>query len=139
MVMQKLTSAVLAASLMTATAAFAQTTTPAGPAPSVAEKKMAPPVSASTTPEVITLTDAQAKAWIDRAIYSSDGKNVGEVVAFSRNGSGKVTEMQADVGGFFGLGQTRVRLLASQFKLTDDRVVLSITAEQVKTLPKVQS
>lgn len=54
------------------------------------------------------------------------------------NGSGKVTEMHADIGGFLGLGETRVRVLPSQFKLMDDRVVLSITAERAKTLPKVE-
>jgi hypothetical protein len=143
MIMQKLISAVLAASLMASTAAFAQTTAPttpsASPAPVDAEKKMAPPASASAASEVITLTDAQAKGWIDKAVYSSDGKNVGEVVAFSRDGSGKVREMHADIGGFLGLGQTRVRLQPSQFKLMDDRVVLSITAEQTKALPKIQS
>lgn len=139
--MHKLISAVLAASLMASTAAFAQTTAPAPatPAPSAADKKMAPPTSASTTSEAITLTDAQAKGWIDKVVYSSDGKNVGEVVAFLRDSSGKVTEMHADVGGFLGLGQTRVRLMPSQFRLTDDRAVLSVTAEQIKTLPKVQS
>jgi PRC-barrel domain len=140
MIMQKLISAALAASLMVSTAAFAQTTAPstppASPAPVAAEKKMTPPASAS---EVITLTDAQAKGWIDKAVYSSDGKNVGEVVAFTRDGSGKVREMHADIGGFLGLGQTRVRLQPSQFKLMDDRVVLSITAEQTKALPKIQS
>lgn len=138
--MQKLISAVLAASLMASTAAFAQTTTPAtppaSPAPSAAEKKIAPPTAAG---EVITLTDEQAKGWVDKAVYSSDGKNVGEVVAFSRDGAGKVTEMHADIGGFLGLGQTRVRLTPSQFRLVDDRAVLSLTAEQTKTLPKIQS
>ena len=141
--MQKLVSAILGASLLASTAAFAQTTTPATPpassAPTATEKKMAPPVSASTPSEVITLTDEQAKGWIDKVVYSSDGKNVGEVVAFSRDDSGKVTEMHADVGGFLGLGQTRVRLMPSQFRLTDDRAVLSITAEQIKTLPQIQS
>lgn len=138
--MQKLMSAALAASLMASTAALAQTTSPVSPAPapSAAEQKMAPP-AASATSQVITLTDEQAKGWIDKAVYSSDGKNVGEVVAFSRDGSGKVTEMQADIGGFLGLGQTRIRLMPSQFKLMDDRVVLSITADQTKALPKAQS
>ncbi len=137
--MQKLIPALLAASLMASTAAFAQTKAPATPEASTVEKKLAPTGSASTASEVITLTDEQAKGWIDKAVYSSEGKNVGEVVAFARDGSGKVTEMHADIGGFLGLGQTRVRLMPSQFKLMDDRVVLSITAEETKTLPKVQS
>ena len=140
--MQKLIPAVLAASLLASSAALAQTTPappPASPAPAAAEKNMAPPVSASTPSEVITLTDEQVKGWIAKSVYSSDSKNIGEVVEFTRDSSGKVTEMHADIGGFLGLGQTRVRLMPSEFKLLDDRVVLSITAEQAKTLPKVLS
>jgi hypothetical protein len=83
--------------------------------------------------------DFQAKGWIDKVVYDSDGKKFGEVAAFARDGSGKVTEMHADIGGFLGMGQTRVRVMPSQFKLTDDRAVLSITAEQAKALPKVES
>lgn len=132
--MQKLTSAALALSLMATTAAFAQTTGPTSPAPPAAT----PPAAAATS-QVITLTDEQAKVWIDKAVYSSDGKNVGEVAAFTRDASGKVTEMHIDIGGFLGLGQTRVRLMPAQFKLMDDRVVLSLTADQTKTLPKIQS
>lgn len=129
--MQKLIPAIVAASLMGSVAAFAQTTPPTPPASqgqSAVEK----------TSELITLTDEQAKGWIDKVVYGSDGNKVGEVAAFSRDGSGKVTEMHADIGGFLGMGQTRVRVMPSQFKLIDDRAVLSITAEQAKTLPRVQ-
>lgn len=87
----------------------------------------------------MSLTDEQAKNWIDKVVYSSDGKNVGEVAAFKRDDSGKVTEMHADIGGLLGYGQTRVRVMPSQFQLIGDRAVLSITAEQTKTLPKVQT
>ena len=70
--MQKLISAVLAASLMASTAAFAQTTTPAtppaSPAPSAAEKKIAPPTAAG---EVITLTDEQAKGLAHATLLNS--------------------------------------------------------------------
>ncbi|MFY9688282.1 MAG: hypothetical protein WAJ88_20995, partial [Pseudolabrys sp.] len=60
--MQKLIPAVVAASLMGSVAAFAQTTPPAPPAsqaPSAVEK----------TSEFITLTDEQAKGWIDKVVY----------------------------------------------------------------------
>ncbi len=112
----------------------AATTTPApAPAPSVT-----PP--ASTTMRLDSkpmLTDDQAKAWIDKVVYSSDDKNLGEVANMKRDAAGHVTELHADIGGFLGLGETRVRLSPDQFKLTGDRVVLNVTAEQAKTLPKV--
>jgi hypothetical protein len=83
------------------------------------------------------MTDAEAKTWIDKAVYSSDDKNVGDVAAIQRDPSGKVTSIQADVGGFLGLGSTRVKIMPSQFKLSGDRIVLDLTSDQVKQLPKV--
>jgi hypothetical protein len=85
-----------------------------------------------------TMTDAETKTWIDKAVYSSDNKNVGDIAAIQRDPSGKVTSIQADVGGFLGLGATRVKIMPSQFKLSGDRVVLDLTAEQVKQLPKIE-
>ena len=93
----------------------------------------AQPVSAS-----ISLTDQVAKTWIDKPVYSSDGKNIGEVVVFQRDADNKVTGMHIDIGGFLGMGQTRVSVAPRQFKLQGDRVVLDLTAEQSKVLPKVQ-
>lgn len=126
--MKPLLLATFAASLATATATFAQTTVPA-----------TPPVAPTAAPmaDGVTLNDQQAKEWIDKAVYSSDAKKLGEVAAFARDGAGKVTELHADVGGFLGLGETRVRLMPAQFKLMTDRVVLSMTADQAKTLPKI--
>ncbi len=136
--MQKLILAIVAASLMGSLAAVAQTT-PQNQEPSAVEKQMAPPALPSIASQSITLTDDQARGWIDKVVYDSDGKKFGEVAAFARDGSGKVTEMHADTGGFLGLGRTRVRVMPSQFKLIDDRAVLSLTAEQAKALPKVES
>ena len=134
--MQKFLPTLVAASLVASAAAFAQTTPatpPASSAPSTAVEK-------STTPPAPTLilTNETAKAWVDKAVYSSDGKNIGTIVGFERDASGKVTQMQIDIGGFLGLGQTRVSLLPAEFQLVTDRAVLSLTAEQAKTLPKVQ-
>ena len=131
--------AAVAASLLAATATFAQTTVPVTPpAPMAPSAPMAPaPMTPAPMADGLMLNDQQAKEWIDKAVYSSDAKKLGEVAAFARDGSGKVTEMHADVGGFLGLGETRVRLMPAQFKLMTDRVVLSMTADQAKTLPKV--
>jgi hypothetical protein len=45
--------------------------------------------------------------------------------------------MDASIGGFLGLGEHRIRLMPAQFKLQSDRVVLDLTAEQAKKLPKI--
>ena len=133
--MNKILGATALAILLGGTAAVAQTT---APAPTPAEK-MSPPASSTTTvtKDGLVLTEAQANAWIKKAVYSSDGKNVGEVTALKRDVSGKVAELQAGIGGFIGIGETQVRVMPAQFKLENDRVVLSLTAEQVKALPAI--
>ena len=84
------------------------------------------------------LNDEQAKNWINKIVYSNDGKNLGEVAAFARDATGHVSEMHADVGGFLGLGETRVRLMPAQFSMVGDNVILSMTAEQAKSLPRIE-
>jgi hypothetical protein len=127
----------IAASLLLSTAALAQTTkTPAAPADRTPPPAATAP-SQSTPDKALSLTDAEAKNWIDKNIYGSDGKSIGEVGAIQRDASGKVTEMHADIGGFLGIGETRVKVMPDQFKLSGDRVVLNMTSEQAKSLPKV--
>jgi len=130
----------LAATLV-GSAAIAQTTTepPATtPSPPATTPPAATVTPGGTTATGTTLTDQQAQAWIDKTVYSSDDKNVGEVAELRRDSSGKVTQLFADIGGFLGLGEHRVQLMPSQFKLGDDRVVLNLTADQVKALPKME-
>jgi hypothetical protein len=137
--MNKVLGATALAILLGATAAVAQATSPASPPASKpdAAEKMAPPAASTTnvTKDSLVLTEAQASAWVKKAVFSSDGKNVGEVTALKLDASGKATELQAGIGGFLGMGETQVRLTPAQFKLDNDRVVLSLTAEQVKALP----
>jgi PBP1b-binding outer membrane lipoprotein LpoB len=95
--------------------------------------------AATTASPKVTLTEVQAKSWIDKPVYSSDNKQIGEVVAFKRGADNVVTEMHADIGGMLGMGESRVKLMPAQFKLQGDRVVLNLTQEQAKTLPKVES
>ncbi len=45
--------------------------------------------------------------------------------------------MHADIGGFLGMGETRVRLMPSDFRLGESTVTLTMTADQVKTLPPI--
>lgn len=153
--MQKFITIFAAASMAISGAALAQTKAPAPaspPATPPAAVEVKPPLSTATKDATSAtkdtaaaaskastpmLTDEQAKAWINKVVYSSDDKNLGEVAAFKRDTAGNVTEMHADIGGFLGLGETRVRLMPSEFKFVNDRVVLNVTAEQAKTLPKI--
>ena len=133
---------------------------PSGPAPATTVVEKAPetkPEAASKKPDDktgaaaagaaspepknadILLSDQEAKTWIDKPVYSSDGKNIGEVVDFQRDADKKVIGFHAKIGGWFGFGQTRVNIKAAQFKLQSDRIVLDLTAAQAKALPTVGS
>jgi hypothetical protein len=113
--------------------------TPAPPAPSQVEQPATPP-AAATAPAAMemVLTEEQAKTWVDKPVYTNDGKKIGEVVAFARGADDVVTEMHADIGGFLGLGETRVKLTPAQFELKGDRVIIDMTSAQAKDLPKVE-
>jgi PRC-barrel domain len=87
----------------------------------------------------ITLTEDQAKNWIDKPVFSSDDQELGEVAAFKRSVDNTVLEMHADIGGLLGIGETRVSVTPAQFKLQNDRVVLTLTKEQANALPKVKN
>lgn len=152
----KSTSLVIA-SLMLSTAAIAQETpsapaTPAtppaatdtAPAPSAAPAEIpaspAPSELPSTTADnsaAPVLSDDQAAALKNKVVWSSDQKNVGEVAEVVRDSSGRVTELHADIGGFLGFGETRVRLSPGEFKIVNDRVELTRTKDQAANLPKV--
>jgi len=110
--------------------------------PAIAENVKAPAAAPDTASiqrgTSLALTEQEARAWIDRPVYSSDGQKLGEVAAFLRTADNKVNEMQANIGGFLGIGEHRIGLTPAQFTLHSDRVVLDMTAAQAKELPKIQ-
>jgi hypothetical protein len=141
--MKKFIPATAIAALFAATGALAQTTPSPAPAtpPAKTETTPAMPTAPSAQPapaQQTTMTEVQAKELIDANVVSSDKKNVGEVAAIQRDSSGKVTELHADIGGFLGLGETRVRVMPSQFTVSNKQVMLNLTAEQVSALPKIE-
>ncbi len=132
------------AALLAISPAFAQGTSP----PPTTHQEMnkgttaqpehrSPTTMGGSVTGTLTLTEEQANSWIDKPVYSSDGKEVGEIVAFNRGADNRVTEMHADIGGLLGLGETRVTIAPSQFKLEGDRAVLNMTEAEAKNLPKV--
>jgi hypothetical protein len=109
---------------------------PSDPKAGAASTAVAAPVPKNAA---LSLSEQEAKTWIDKPVYSSDGKNIGEVVDFQRDADKKVIGMHADIGGFLGFWQTRVNLKSTQFKLQTDRIILDLTAAQAKELPKAAS
>lgn len=154
--MTQLSAMPLVAVLMLSTAAVAQESPPAAtpappavtePAPSAPAPSELPPAapapaeipapSADATPSSPVLTDEQANALKNKVVWSSDQKNVGEVADIVRDSDGRITELHADIGGFLGFGETRVRVAPDEFRMMNDRIVLTRTEAQVETLPKV--
>jgi hypothetical protein len=85
------------------------------------------------------VTEDAAKEWIGRPVYSSDDKRLGEIAALQRGPDDKVSELSADIGGFLGFGETRVRVTADQIKeVKDDSLVLTLTEAEAKALPAVE-
>ncbi len=130
--MSKKILAAVATSLMLSSAVIAQT-----PVPPATSASPAPSASSTPMKHSLKLTDAEAKRLIGKTVYTSDNKDVGDVAAFARDQTGTVNEMHADIGGFLGFGETRVRVTPAQFKLAGDRVELLLTSQEVKSLPKV--
>lgn len=163
--MKTLVPIIAATSLLASSAVFAQDAQPANPAspstapaerietpsadtptlsPETSTDKMAPATEA-TSPVIedntasLTLTDEQAENWIGRSVYSNDNENLGEVAAFKRSPTGEVEELHADIGGFLGLGETRVRVMPDQMKFDGDKIVLNVNGEEADDLPKVEA
>ena len=111
---------------------------PSTPAKSTAAPS---PAGLATTTEVkkpgAALSEKEALAWVDKPVYSSDDKKIGEVEKVQLSPAGMITEIHAGVGGFFGIGETHIKLMPEQFALQADRVTLKLTAAQAKDQPKV--
>jgi hypothetical protein len=91
------------------------------------------PQTANTGTTAGSGTFVASDEWIGRSVYSSDGKNLGEVAKL--NGS----DIYVDIGGFLGLGETRALIKADQIQeVQDDRIVLKISEEEAKKLPAAE-
>jgi sporulation protein YlmC with PRC-barrel domain len=112
-------SAALFASLMGAPGAvFAQQTTPP---------------TAAQTPSAET-TGYQELG--DMNVVTPDGDKIGEVEEVLMNTSGKVVAVAVEVGGFLGIGDDDVIIQLDQLRLEDNRLVTTLTKEQIEALPK---
>jgi PRC-barrel domain len=107
--------------------------------PAIAQDVKAPVASMNTASASLSLTSQEARAWIGKPVYSSDGTKLGEIATFELAAGNKVNGMDANIGGFLGLGEHRIRLSPAHFSLKSDRVVLNLTAAQAKELPKVSN
>jgi Golgi apparatus protein 1 len=99
--------------------------------------------SASFSPECQTVIAAlrrTAQAVLPlkgMGVFSSDDKNVGQVVEAVRGSDGTVQSIQIDVGRALGLGSKVLTVNAAQFQQLPDRIKLRLQADQIRSLPEM--
>ena len=75
-----------------------------------------------------------SEEWIGRSVFSSDGKELGKVASFEKDGA-----IFVDIGGFLGLGETRTQIGAEKIQsVTNDRIVLHLSEGEAKNLPAAE-
>lgn len=86
-------------------------------------------------------TDLTAETLTGAAAYDANDEWIGEVSELLLTDDGKVKAAVVDVGGFLGIGEKPVKLELSQMDIlragdgTDIRVYISMTEEELKSLP----
>jgi sporulation protein YlmC with PRC-barrel domain len=65
--------------------------------------------------------------------YSSDGKNMGNVVDVVRDSEGKVKSVQIEMPGFLGFGGRLVTIDASTIEQVADRIKLLLTSDAIRS------
>ncbi len=74
------------------------------------------------------------EAWVGRAVYSSDGKSIGDVAAIAND------SIYVDMGGFLGIGESRVLLSDAELASVEpDRIVVKLTEAEAKKLPSTDA
>ncbi len=113
---------------------------PAQPSPGAIERPMMAAPDAATPRAQATeqKTVADYQAWVGKPIESSDGQNVGEIAEIVAGRGDSVQEILADVGGFLGFGQKRVKLMPSQITQRGEKLVVSLTKEEINKLPALK-
>ncbi|WP_417694090.1 PRC-barrel domain-containing protein [Roseibium sp.] len=103
--------------------------------------------TAVETPETITgdangdqtpLLNQQAAAMdMDMTGYTIttvDGESVGEVASVNRDASGNLISIEAEVGGFLGIGADTVTIPADRFTISGEELKLNMSEAEVKVL-----
>lgn len=71
-------------------------------------------------------------------VYSSDNKDLGQVVEIKRGSDGKIQSIQVEVGRFLGLGNRVVTINADAIEQLTDRIRVQMAGDQVRSLPEAR-
>ncbi len=67
--------------------------------------------------------------------FSSDGKNLGQIVQVERGPGGKIQSVQIQVGRLLGLGEKTVTIDGSKIEQLADRIRVMLNSDQIRSLP----
>jgi sporulation protein YlmC with PRC-barrel domain len=73
------------------------------------------------------------------AVYSSDDKNLGQVVEVTRDPDGKVQSIEIAVGRWLGIGDRTITISADEFERLGDRIKLRFAGEEIRAMPESKS
>ena len=82
------------------------------------------------------ITALQKSQVVGKTLYDRNNKKVGQIESAQEGSTGNILSAELDVGGFLGLGTRRVAIPANQIQLEGDRLITSMTDDQIRNLPE---
>lgn len=71
---------------------------------------------------------------VGKSIVTLEGMTVGEVSTVRTDGNGELSSIDAEIGGFLGIGETTITIPATDFTVADGVVVLAKTEDEVNRM-----
>jgi sporulation protein YlmC with PRC-barrel domain len=116
------------AALLLATPTWSQTSTYQTTQPTQAQT--------TQTQQNATLQPNEARSLVDKPVYGSDGKKIGEINNVLIGKDGRARAAVIDFGGFLGVGEKKVAVDWKQLNISGDRIVVGMTKDQAKAAPE---
>jgi sporulation protein YlmC with PRC-barrel domain len=88
------------------------------------------------TQQNATLQPNEARSLVDKPVYGSDGKKIGEINNVLIGKDGRARAAVIDFGGFLGVGEKKVAVDWKQLNISGDRIVVGMTKDQAKAAPE---
>jgi len=131
--MKPLLIAAAVAALSTAAMAQQSTTTVTTTTPPAAEVQLREIKDDNRVIQPFNLTVDQLE---DRNIVDASGEKIGEIDEVLENAAGQPVAVVVETGGFLGIGDRDVVLGLDQVRLDGDRLITTLSSDQLKNLPK---
>jgi hypothetical protein len=121
--------------------------TPTAPAPAMDKEAAAPAPAPSGDVAANALKESeddakmvpQLNASVDKVeemdIFDANGKKIAEVDSVLEDSAGEVKGVAIEYGGFLGFGEKGAIVTLDQLKAQDDKLITTLTEEQLPTLP----